>query len=125
MAQITIEKLYEKLLEQINAADDIDVFYIGKAKDVQQRAEEHKKDNLPITITLASGKESIILEAEKFLQEKFQNDNRCINKQKGGGPNVEPTDNIYISYRKINPILESINDLDFEEFEWKTIYTLK
>ena len=101
MDQITIKELYKKLQKQIDAADDIDVFYIGKAKDVQKRAKEHQEqDRLPFTITLASGSETSILKGEKYLQSKLLNDNRCLNKQKGGGPEVEHTDSLYFSYRK-------------------------
>ena len=125
MIQITIENLYKKLQEQIKKAVDLDEYYIGKAKDVQRRAQQHKhKDNLPIAITLAKGKEDIIIKGEKYLEKMFQNDSRCLNKQLGGGPKEESLDYLYFSYRRKNGRIQSIDELYDEEFEWNEIYSL-
>lgn len=125
MDSITIEHLYKKLQEQIDNAGDIEKFYIGKAKDVKKRAEQHKtEDNLPITYILALGKEDTIIKAEKYLEAKYLNDSRCLNKKKGGGPEVESPDCLYFSYRKKSVLIDNIDDLYNENFEWETKYCL-
>lgn len=125
MCQITIEGLFLELKKQIDNSDDLECFYIGKAKDVSQRAQQHNtRDNLPITVILATGKEEIIIEGEKYLEKKFLEDSRCLNKHLGGGPEESPFDNIYFSYRRKALKRKTIEDLSDEEFEWNNKYLL-
>lgn len=125
MENITIEELCKKLKGKIDAACDIKEFYIGKAKDVNKRGKKHKEDDdLPYTLTIAHGKENVIKAGEKRLQQLFINDERCLNKQLGGGPTVDSEDHLYISYSRRYVKYKTIHDLDNEDFEWNSVYNL-
>ena len=125
MYSIKIEELFQKLKEQIDNSNDLECFYIGKTKDVSQRAQQHNtQDHLPETVILATGKEEIVVKGEKYLEEKFSKDFRCLNKQLGGGPKEGSFDNLYFSYRRKTLKTETIEDLSDEEFEWNNKYLL-